>query len=146
MLLCWDDQAIWGGAAMDAFFDALISNGPEAALAAENRIFENLPTRSAYGVLGVSDPRPVIVDTVFEIGSATKVFTSLLLADMAQRGEVRPDDLVATHLPEDFPVPQFGGTPITLLDLATPYVRPPIVPVSGYCTILGEQEFDSGTG
>lgn len=27
---------------MDAFFDALISNGPEAALAAENRIFEPL--------------------------------------------------------------------------------------------------------
>src|SRR5215472_8520647 len=34
-------------------------------------------------------------DTVFEIGSITKVFTSLLLADMIERGELKPDDPVS---------------------------------------------------
>jgi len=39
---------------------------------------------------------------VFEIASITKVFTTLLLADMALRAEVRLDDPVARHLPGDF--------------------------------------------
>lgn len=46
----------------------------------------------AYGHLEKGDSRPLNGDTVFEIGSVTKVFTSLLLADMVQRGEVALDD------------------------------------------------------
>ena len=36
--------------------------------------------------------RPLNGNTVFEIGSITKTFTSALLADMVQRGEVKLDD------------------------------------------------------
>lgn len=57
-------------------------------------------------------------DTVFEIGSITKVFTSLVLADMAVRGEVRLDDPVARFLPTTVRMPSRGGRPITLLDLS----------------------------
>ena len=39
-------------------------------------------------------------DTIFEIGSVTKVFTSLLLADMVNRKEVALDDPAAKYLPE----------------------------------------------
>src|SRR5580765_6641219 len=49
----------------------------------------------AYGNRGSSDTRPVDGDTVFEIGSITKVFTSLLLADMVERKEVGLLDPVA---------------------------------------------------
>ena len=51
----------------------------------------------AYGSMGVNDPRPVNGDTLYEIGSITKVFTSLLLADMVERGEVALDDPVARY-------------------------------------------------
>jgi CubicO group peptidase (beta-lactamase class C family) len=73
----------------------------------------------SYGSFSVKDPRPVGNDTVFEIGSTTKVFTSTILADMVQRGEVSLDDPVAKYLPTDVKMPQRGGKQITLIDLAT---------------------------
>ena len=57
--------------------------------------------------------------TIFEIGSATKVFTGALLADMVARGEVALGDPVAKFLPPSVTVPSWNGRQITLLDLAT---------------------------
>jgi CubicO group peptidase (beta-lactamase class C family) len=57
--------------------------------------------------------------TVFEIGSISKVFTGLLLADMAERGEVSLDDPVSRYLPGEAKIPEGNSRPITLFDLAT---------------------------
>jgi len=73
----------------------------------------------AHGSMGMTDPRPVNGDTLYEIGSITKVFTSLLLADMVERGEVALDDPVAKYLPVGVNVPGRNGAQITLLDLST---------------------------
>src|SRR6185295_13445884 len=51
--------------------------------------------------------------------SITKVFTSLLLADMVNRKEVALDDPAAKYLPEDVKMPERSGKCITLLDLST---------------------------
>ena len=72
----------------------------------------------AHGRLASGDSRPLNGDTVFEIGSLTKVFTALLLTEMVQRGEVQLTDPVATHLPATVRVPQRNGEQITLRDLA----------------------------
>lgn len=72
-----------------------------------------------YGHPQQGDGRPLTGDSVFEIGSITKVFTSLLLTDMVQRGEVRLDQPVAQLLPAGTRVPQRDGRQITLADLAT---------------------------
>ena len=72
-----------------------------------------------YGSLNQGDPRPLNGDTVFEIGSVTKVFTSLLLSDMVQRSEVALTDPVAKYLPPEVKVPERGGHVITLVDLST---------------------------
>jgi serine-type D-Ala-D-Ala carboxypeptidase/endopeptidase len=57
--------------------------------------------------------------TLFEIGSITKVFTGILLAEMAERGEVRLDQPVAELLPRDVVVPSRNGRQIRLVDLST---------------------------
>ncbi len=73
----------------------------------------------AYGHLAQGDTRPLNGDTIFEIGSATKVFTALLLADMVQRGQVALDDPVSRYLPKTVKMPERNGHSITLIDLAT---------------------------
>jgi serine-type D-Ala-D-Ala carboxypeptidase/endopeptidase len=73
----------------------------------------------AYGSLAKDDKHPLNGDTVYEIGSMTKVFTSLILMDMVDRGEVSLDDPVAKFLPSTIKVPERNGKKITLRDLST---------------------------
>lgn len=80
------------------------------------------PAGSRIVAAGVADEgRSLRLDgnTVFEIGSVSKVFTGALLADMVKRGEVRLDDPVQKYLPPSVTVPARDGKQITLLDLAT---------------------------
>src|SRR5271168_411561 len=73
----------------------------------------------AYGSLAKDDKRPLNGDTIFEIGSMTKVFTSLVLMDMVQKGEVAVTDPVSKYLPATVKVPERNGKKITLQDLST---------------------------
>lgn len=73
----------------------------------------------SYGRLDQKVPGTPGADTVYEIGSISKVFTSLLLADMVKRGEVALDDPVAKYLPKSVKMPSRNGKQITLVDLAT---------------------------
>lgn len=72
----------------------------------------------AYGSPAKGDWRSLDGDTVFEIGSISKVFTSLLLADAVERGEVALTDPVSRFLPATVRMPARGRA-ITLQDLAT---------------------------
>jgi D-alanyl-D-alanine-carboxypeptidase/D-alanyl-D-alanine-endopeptidase len=78
------------------------------------------------------EQRPVDANTVFEIGSVTKVFTSLLLADAVQRGEVALTDPVSKYLLPNVKVPERGGKTITLVDLATHTSGLPRMPTNFY--------------
>ncbi|MCU1230559.1 MAG: ampH, partial [Acidobacteria bacterium] len=79
-------------------------------------------------VVGVIEPagrrivsygaKEIDAHSIYEIGSVTKVFTSLLLADAVQRGEVALNDPISKYLPPDVKVPERIGK-ITLTDLAT---------------------------
>jgi serine-type D-Ala-D-Ala carboxypeptidase/endopeptidase len=77
------------------------------------------PRIVACGRMQEGDSRALNGDTIFEIGSVTKVFTALLLADMEQRGEVRLDDPIAMYLSSASRLPERDGHGITLLDLVT---------------------------
>jgi len=69
-------------------------------------------------------------DTVWEIGSITKVFTGILLAHAVESGLVALDDPVAKYLPEGTEVPEYEGKPIRLVDLTTHGSGLPRMPVN----------------
>lgn len=83
---------------------------------------------AAYGVTRVGGQTPPGSRNLFQIASLTKVFTALLLADAARRGELALDDPLGKHLPG--PAPAFEGRAITLLDLATHTSGLPLRPAS----------------
>ena len=73
----------------------------------------------SHGKLDNGTSAEVDGDTIFEIGSITKVFTALLLQDMVERGEMKLDDPVQKYLPDSVKMPSFQDKQITLLHLAT---------------------------
>ena len=74
--------------------------------------------RRVYGYAPAGGPT-VDGGTVYEIGSITKGFTGLLLAQMVQKGELALEDRLTQYLPDSVEVQEMDGMPITLLDLAT---------------------------
>ncbi|MFH8292886.1 serine hydrolase domain-containing protein [Streptomyces sp. NPDC018059] len=72
----------------------------------------------ATGETALRGGTPADADTRFEIGSLTKTFTALLLAEMVARGEVAYTDPLSRFLPRSA-LPHLRGSPITLLHLAT---------------------------
>ena len=74
--------------------------------------------------------------TIYEIGSVTKIFTSLALAQMAQEGLVRVDEPVQLLLPADVKIAPRGGREITLEDLATHTSGLPRIPIATLFTLL----------
>ena len=57
--------------------------------------------------------------TLYEIGSISKVFTGLLLADAVSRGRCTLDDPLQDHLPDGVVAPTWDERPILLRHLAT---------------------------
>ena len=70
------------------------------------------------GTAGPAGPSPPAANTIFEIGSVTKVFTATLLAAMVEDELVALEDPVQRYLPPAVELP-VRGRPITLTDLAT---------------------------
>lgn len=76
------------------------------------------------------DKEEVLPDekTIYEIGSITKVFTSLLLADMVLKKQVNLEDPISKYLPATVKLPVVKGKEITLLNLANHSVGWPRMP------------------
>ncbi|MBP6530130.1 MAG: serine hydrolase [Burkholderiales bacterium] len=75
-----------------------------------------------HGHTSLNKTDAITGDTLFEVGSITKTFTTLLLADMVLKGEVKLDDPVERWLPQGvlgLKLRDHTGAPIRLVDLAT---------------------------
>jgi CubicO group peptidase (beta-lactamase class C family)/D-alanyl-D-alanine dipeptidase len=68
---------------------------------------------------GMADPRknkPATADTVYRIGSVSKLFTDIAIMQLVERGELNLDAPVTDYLPDFRPHNPFG-TPVTLRQL-----------------------------
>lgn len=67
--------------------------------------------------------------TLFEIGSITKTFTGILLAEAVRRKEVNEDDPINRHLPRDFQLALPEAKNIRMIDLAVHRSGLPVEPL-----------------
>ncbi len=73
----------------------------------------------SHGTLDKQRQQPVAGETMFEIGSITKVYTATLLSIMLEQQALGLDDPIAGFLPTDVSVPSRNGDQITLRHLVT---------------------------
>ncbi len=73
----------------------------------------------SYGQLSTKNAKKVDERTLFEIGSLTKIFTTILLEEKVLQGEISLSDPVQRYLPEGFFLPERNGKAITFQHLAT---------------------------
>lgn len=98
----------------------------------KTRVEEQRATGIVLGVLEADGRRRVVAfgdagpgalllgaESVFEIGSITKAFTGILLAEMAGRGEVDLESPLQAHTHAGVTVPSRAGRQIRLIDIAT---------------------------
>ena len=79
----------------------------------------NGPRYYSYGKASLSRDQILDEHSVFEIGSITKVFTAIMLADMVSKNEVGLDDPIEQYLPDKVSVPSRNNVLITLAHLST---------------------------
>ncbi len=82
----------------------------------------------SYGVKSLKTNELVDENSVFEIGSISKTFTGLLLADMVEKGELNLDDPLQSILPEGITAPTRNGESIKLYQLSTHTSSLPRIP------------------
>ncbi|BAX82136.1 serine hydrolase [Labilibaculum antarcticum] len=72
----------------------------------------------SYGVKSLETKEPVDENSVFEIGSISKTFTGILLADMVVKGELNLDTPLQELLPEGVTSPIRNGESIKLYQMS----------------------------
>ncbi|WP_299885927.1 serine hydrolase [uncultured Lacinutrix sp.] len=73
----------------------------------------------SLGKTAVDNGTKINENSVFEIGSISKVFTTILLANKIKKGEISLEDPISKYLPETVKTPSRNGKIITIKDLAT---------------------------
>lgn len=71
-----------------------------------------------FGVTDRESKQQVSSNTLYEIGSISKTFTSMALASMVVEGKIKLSDPVQQYLPKTVKMPTKNGKEITLLSLA----------------------------
>ncbi len=73
----------------------------------------------SYGSISPASRLKPDENSVYDIGSISKVYTTIILAEMDRTGELSLSDRIEKYLPENIKVPTRKGQSITLAHLAT---------------------------
>jgi D-alanyl-D-alanine-carboxypeptidase/D-alanyl-D-alanine-endopeptidase len=98
---------------------SLVNNNKTNAAIVVGLVDPNGTQFYGYGNMSNANPITVDKDTIFAIGSITKVFTTILLADMVNSGLVNLDDPIEKYFPPSVKATTYNGQKITLENLAT---------------------------
>ncbi len=100
--------------AIDSFLDKNVIPGMVVGIVDENgsHLF-------SYGYQGVDGRKEINQDTIFEIGSLSKVFTGLLLAEAVDSGSATLEDPIRSCIPQEFTTDKEFYDQITLAHLTT---------------------------
>ena len=97
----------------------LVDNGTNAAMVI-GLVDSNGTQFYGYGKTSNATNATVVNEnTIFDIGSITKTFTTTILADMVNEGILKLEDPIENYLPSTVKVPSYNGHKITPEDLAT---------------------------
>lgn len=101
-------------------FDAFVTKAmadakvPGAAVAIVRN--DSVIYTKGYGVRELGKPATVDDHTLFEIGSATKTFTSTLVGILQTEGKMRFDDKISRHLPDFRMFDAYANAEVTIRD------------------------------
>lgn len=98
---------------------SLVNNNKTNAAIVVGLVDPNGTQFYGYGNMSNANPITVDKDTIFAIGSITKVFTTILLADMVNSGLINLDDPIEKYFPPSVKAPTYNGQKIILENLAT---------------------------
>jgi len=83
-----------------------------------------------YGIANLVTGEPITTKTVFEIGSITKTYTTLMAAILSLRGKLNFSEPAQTYLPQAILLPTKNGKAITIEHLATARSGLPRMPMN----------------
>ena len=108
-------------AAIDAMAAADFAKNPVGSVTVGVVSGNQLIWTKSYGNADMEKHQPADKDTVYRIGSITKMFTAVMLEQLADAGKVHLSDTVEKYFPEVNTVQDrfAGAPPITLVELAT---------------------------
>lgn len=72
----------------------------------------------SFGEKEIGSKEKMTAQSVLEVASLTKIFTSVALADMHLKGDLNLDTPIENYLPNTVRIPSFNGNKITLRHLA----------------------------
>jgi serine-type D-Ala-D-Ala carboxypeptidase/endopeptidase len=106
---------------LNSYIDQLgkeFTTSPEAAGLSIGVLTNDRSYQAHFGTAKKGTPQTPTAQTLYELGSITKVFASTLLAQAVLEHKVKPDDDIRKYLTGEYPNLAYEGKPIMLVHLA----------------------------
>lgn len=118
MHVCFAEQnkPEWVTPDIESYIDNVLAYEPQSGIVI-GMIDDTNISFYCRGTMSQHNNQPIDENTLFEIGSATKVFTALLVMQMIDKGEMSLDDPLQKYVPEAVTVPTRNGKKIKLQNL-----------------------------
>jgi CubicO group peptidase (beta-lactamase class C family) len=101
-------------AAVDAFVAREVAEKKLPSLSIALVDDQTIVWSRGFGFVDVDRKMPATADTVYRVGSVSKLFTDVAIMQLVEEGKIDLDAPARTYLPDLAPKSSFGDAPITL--------------------------------